>query len=182
MNQFDDLEISSGDLTLRRFSLADLAELVECGNDPLIQSWLPLPNPYTEVHARAFIDEYAKELLVFGRGLLRAIDLNGRFTGSIDIKKADWMARTCEISYWSAPWAHGRGLMTSALKLLTKWILSEQGMERVEVRVATNNTASQRVAEKAGFTREGISRNAGFTNTGRVDLVIYSMVTGDLST
>ena len=70
--------------------------------------------------------------------------------------------------------------MTSALKLLTEWILSDQGMERVEVRAATNNTASKRVAEKAGFTREGIARNAGFTHAGRVDLVIYSMVTGDL--
>jgi ribosomal-protein-serine acetyltransferase len=108
--------------------------------------------------------------------------LNGQFAGSIDIKKSDWTARTCEISYWSAPWARGQGLMTSALKLLTKWILSEQDMERVEVRVATNNIASQRVAEKVGFIREGIARNAGFIHTGRVDLVIYSMVKGGIGT
>ena len=176
MHQFDDLEFSSGDLALRRYTVADVADLVKYGNDPLTQLWLPIPSPYTDEHAKSFIDEYAKELLISGRGLLRAIDLNGRFAGSIDIKKADWAARVCEISYWSAPWARGQGLMTSTLKLLTEWILSEQGMERVEVRVAANNIASQRVAEKAGFTREGIARNAGFTQAGRVDLVTFSMV------
>jgi ribosomal-protein-serine acetyltransferase len=181
VHQFDDLEFPYGDLALRRFTTADIAKLVEYGNDPLTQLWLPIPNPYTEEHAKWFIDEYAKELFVSGRGLLRAIDLNGQLGGSIDIKKADSTARTCEISYWSAPWVRGRGAMTSALKILAEWILCEQGMERVEVRVATNNMASQRVAEKAGFTREGIARNAGFTHTGRVDLVIFSMVAGDLS-
>lgn len=181
VHQFDDLEISSGDLVLRRFAVADLADLVEASNDSLIHLWLPLPTPYTEKHAKSFIGEYSKELLVSGRGLLRAIDVNGRFGGSIDIKKSDWVARTCEISYWSAPWARGRGVMTSALETLTKWILSEQGMERVEVRVATSNIASQRVADKAGFIREGIARNAGFIHAGRVDLVIFSMVAGDLS-
>jgi ribosomal-protein-serine acetyltransferase len=181
VQRFDDLEFSSGEMALRRFKTADLAELVEFGNDSLTQLWLPIPNPYTEEHAKWFIDEYAKELFASGHGLLRAIDLNGRFGGSIDVKKADWAARTCEISYWSAPWVRGRGLMTVALKILAEWVLSDQGMERVEVRVATENIASQRVAEKAGFTREGIARNAGFTHTGRVDLVIYSMVAGELS-
>jgi RimJ/RimL family protein N-acetyltransferase len=70
MNQFEDLEFSSGDLALRRFTIADLAELVECGNDPLIQLWLPLPNPYKEEHARWFIEGYAEELLTSGQGLL----------------------------------------------------------------------------------------------------------------
>lgn len=37
------------------------------------------------------------------------------------------------------------------------------------------------VAEKAGMTREGVARNAGFTNTGRVDLVVFSFVPADLS-
>ncbi|MGI8829666.1 MAG: GNAT family N-acetyltransferase [Candidatus Limnocylindria bacterium] len=48
------------------------------------------------------------------------------------------------------------------------------------LRAATGTLASQRVAEKAGFIREGVARNAGFTNAGRVDLVVYSLVAADL--
>ena len=59
-------------------------------------------------------------------------------------------------------------------------MLRDQGVERLELRAATGNLASQRVAEKAGFTREGVLRNAGYVNDGRVDMVVYSLVRGDL--
>ena len=48
------------------------------------------------------------------------------------------------------------------------------------LRAATDNVPSQRVAEKAGFTREGIARNAGVTNAGRVDLVVFSLIPADV--
>ena len=60
------------------------------------------------------------------------------------------------------------------------WALREQGFERVELRAATGNLASQRVAEKAGFVREGVARNAGHVTHGRVDLVVYSLTRADL--
>ena len=49
------------------------------------------------------------------------------------------------------------------------------------LRAATGNHASQRVAEKAGMTREGVARSAGFTNSGRVDLVVFSFTPADLA-
>ncbi|GLY97984.1 GNAT family protein [Actinoplanes sp. NBRC 103695] len=52
--------------------------------------------------------------------------------------------------------------------------------ERVELRIAPGDTASQRLAAKAGFVREGVARNAGFIHGGRVDLVIHSLVRADL--
>ena len=48
------------------------------------------------------------------------------------------------------------------------------------LRAAIGNVPSQRVAEKAGFTREGIARNAGFTNAGRVDLGVFSLIPSDV--
>lgn len=65
---------------------------------------------------------------------------------------------------------------------IARWLLLEQGFERLVLRAAPGNIESQRVAEKAGFTREGVARNAGFTNDGRVDLVVFSLVPSDLET
>ena len=74
-----------------------------------------------------------------------------------------------------------RGYISQALDLLSAWVLIEQGLARVEVRVAVENLPSQSAAEKAGFVREGIARQAGRVHSGRVDLVIFSRVSSDLA-
>jgi [ribosomal protein S5]-alanine N-acetyltransferase len=59
-------------------------------------------------------------------------------------------------------------------------LLLEHGFQRIELRIAPGNTASRRVAEKAGFTYEGLLRNAGYVHGGRVDLEMWSFVAADL--
>jgi RimJ/RimL family protein N-acetyltransferase len=63
---------------------------------------------------------------------------------------------------------------------MAHYALTEAALERVVLRMATGNIASSRVAEKAGFTREGVARNAGFTHDGRVDYFVYSLIRPDL--
>ncbi len=72
------------------------------------------------------------------------------------------------------------GVTTTGPAFLDESLRAGQGFERVELRAATGNLAAQRVAEKAGFQREGLARNAGFVPAGRVDLVVYSLVPADL--
>jgi len=68
----------------------------------------------------------------------------------------------------------------SDAETIVEALIREAGFERIELRIAPDNVASLRVAEKSGFTREGIARNAGFTDAGRIDLVIWSLVPADL--
>jgi RimJ/RimL family protein N-acetyltransferase len=67
-----------------------------------------------------------------------------------------------------------------APRALARWLLADQGFQRVELRAAVGNRASHAVARRAGFSEEGILRNAGFVHAGRVDLVVYSLVPDDL--
>jgi RimJ/RimL family protein N-acetyltransferase len=177
---FPDVTLRTGELTLRAAAEADVAPVAQCCADPLVQAWLPLPNPYTQEDAHWFCTQFAPAQRRSGRGIVRAVELDGRLAGMIDLKRTDWRALTTEVGYWAAPWARGRGVTTSAVRLLALWLLLDQGFQRVELRAATGNTASQRVAEKAGFRREGVARNAGFVQAGRVDLVVFSLVPGDL--
>ena len=71
-------------------------------------------------------------------------------------------------------------MASGATRVLARWAIEENGFERVELRAATGNIASQRAAEKAGLVREGVARNAGYVHDSRVDLVVYSMVPDDL--
>ena len=89
-------------------------------------------------------------------------------------------ARSTEISYAVTADARGFGVAPEAVDALTLALVLEHGFQRVEVRVAPGNVGSRRVMEKAGFTYEGLLRNAGFVHSGRVDLEIWSMVAADL--
>ena len=62
------------------------------------------------------------------------------------------------IGYWvGQPHAH-RGYMTSALRVLLPSLFGELNLHRIEAACIPSNTASIRVLEKCGFTREGLAR------------------------
>jgi RimJ/RimL family protein N-acetyltransferase len=64
-----------------------------------------------------------------------------------------------EIGYWLAPWGRGRGVMSRAVRLLATWSFAEFDLRRIELVIAVENKASLGVAERAGFTREGVLRD-----------------------
>jgi len=160
---------------------SDAPSIAIAGDDAETQKWLPLPTPYTLDDAKRFIDEIAPATLKAGTGIVFAIEHENGFVGCIDVKRAEWLNGICEIGYWTMPEHRGRGFMSQALELLSKWVLLEQDFVRVEVRVAVENHASQRVAEKVGLIREGVARQAGRVHDGRVDLVIFSRVISDIA-
>ena len=181
---FPEVTIETPRLLLRPYRAGDAPDVALACRDELTQRWLPLPNPYTDADAVAWCTELSPKFRTSGEGIewaaIRRTD--NRLIGSFGLKRTDWRGRSSEIGYWVAPWARGEGLAVEVVQYIGRWLLLEQGFERMVLRAATGNTASQRVAEKAGFTREGVARNAGFTNTGRVDLVVYSLIPTDVET
>jgi RimJ/RimL family protein N-acetyltransferase len=84
-----------------------------------------------------------------------------------------------EIGYWLAPEARGRGAATRALRLLSSWALRELPIARLQLTTDVENDASQRVATRAGFTREAVLR-AWFDDRGeRRDAVMFSLLPGE---
>lgn len=181
---FPDSELRTARLLLRSYRPDDAPAVAEACRDELIQRWLPLPNPYTNEDAVIWCRDIAPHFRESGEGIeWAAVRLaDEQLIGSFGLKRTDWRARSSEIGYWAAPWARGEGLAVEAVLAVARWLLVEQRFERMTLRAATGNRASQRVAEKAGMVREGIARNAGFTNHGRVDLVAFSFVASDVDT
>ncbi len=180
--RFDDVTVRGSGLLLRAPGPADVAPITSACQDELTQRWLPLPSPYRESDAWSYIEQFAPGQMDSGDGIVRVIEVGGRLAGVIDLKHTDWRAQTTEIGYWVAPDHRGVGLAGRASVLLADWALRDQGMQRVEIRVAVGNKASARAALSAGFSHEGCLRSAGFTHAGRVDLEVYGKVRGDLAT
>jgi RimJ/RimL family protein N-acetyltransferase len=63
------------------------------------------------------------------------------------------------VGYWLRRSARGRGAMTEALTAIVAWARAEQRIRRLVLTAHPDNIASQRVAERAGFTRVGITEH-----------------------
>jgi RimJ/RimL family protein N-acetyltransferase len=170
------MEIRDSDLVLRSWSEEDVPVLVELCNDAEIARWISaMPAPYTEDDARAFV---RGEVLPEVDNL--AIVLDGAVVGAIGIAIAVANRRGI-IGYWMGAPTRGRGVCTRALGLLAGWAFQELDLGRLELVTDPDNRASQRVAEKAGFRREGVLRAYLIDRDGSFrDAVMFSLLPGDL--
>ena len=134
-----------------------------------------MPSPYTEEDARAFV---RGEVLPEVDHL--AIELDGAVVGAMGIAISEANRRGI-IGYWMGAPARGRGVCTRALRLLSGWAFEELELGRLELVTDPDNLASQRVAEKAGFRREGVLRSYLLDRDGRLrDAVMFSLLPPDL--
>lgn len=105
--------------------------------------------------------------------------LEGEFLGFAAFVKLELEGRQGEVGYIVGPAARGRGVATRMLGLLTRWGFDELALERIELRIDVANTASERVAERAGYTREGVLRSVAFKEGLRSDIAVWSRLRGD---
>ena len=68
---------------------------------------------------------------------------------------------------------------SEAVTALARWALTEGGMQRIQLCAITGNLPSLRVAEKAGFQREGTLRRAQLEDDGLHDLAVFSLLDDD---
>lgn len=93
--------------------------------------------------------------------------------------RADWNIRTAEAGYGVRRDARGKGHAAEALTAVAGWALSGGGLQRVSLTAVTGNIASVRVAEKAGFRREGTLRRAALEDGALHDLAVFSLLDDD---
>lgn len=171
-------------LRLRSLLERDIDDVYTSCVDPELQRWIPLPAPgktYTRESAEHFCLNVAPAIRTGGDGQHWAMvdKETGRFTGSVALLRTQWPAMVTEVGYWISPWGRGRKYAAEAVVAVSRWAL-DQGFQRVELKAAVGNTGSHKVAEAAGFAREGTERNAMPLHRGRSDLAVFGLVPADL--
>ncbi|MFY1687446.1 GNAT family N-acetyltransferase [Plantactinospora sp. WMMB782] len=182
VRRFPTLTVSTPRVHVRPLRGSDAAAVSTIFADKQTQRWLPFQRELGQIDAESWCTEMAQERRDSGNGdhygVIRRED--ERLVGCLWTKRTDWGGRVTEVSYAIAPEARGFGMAAEAVDAIAVALILEHGFQRLELRVAPGNTASRRVAEKAGFTYEGLLRNAGYVHSGRVDLEVWSLVAADL--
>jgi RimJ/RimL family protein N-acetyltransferase len=176
-----DPPLGDGEISLREWTLADVPALTRACQDPEIPRWTVVPAPYLERHARDFITVSAADRSAGRELALAIVDSDDTLLGAIGIGRFDWEDGKAEIGYWIAREARRRAVGVRATRLLARWALTELGLERIELLAHPENEASQRLAERAGFTREGLLRRYRRRRGEREDLVMFSLLREDLA-
>jgi RimJ/RimL family protein N-acetyltransferase len=179
--------LSDGIVTLRLWGEeGDVEAITAACNDRAIAEFLDqLPSPYTEDDAREYIAQCREGWADGSISNFAITDAEGgEVAGSVGVRWVEPAHGVAEVGYWMAPEARGGGLCTRAVRLVSAWVLTDCGAERLQLRADELNPASRKVAENAGFTQEGILRSSRYNPRlgRRVDFVMYSLLPGELPT
>jgi RimJ/RimL family protein N-acetyltransferase len=176
-----DPPLTDGTIALREKTQADVPALVAAVQDPLIPRYTRVPSPYGEREAREFLAEQRHRREAGIELSLLVVDAeSGALLGSVGARVDRENARA-EIGYWVARQARRRGVAARAVVLLGRWLLEELDLARLQIHTETENVASQRVAETAGFTREGVLRSYELIKGRPIDVVMFAALPGDLA-
>ena len=169
------VEIDCGICKVRSWRLEDAEAIVRHANNRKI--WLNLrdrfPHPYSHRDAQT----YLKHVVLTQPEVNFAIDLAGEAVGGVGfVPGTDVERHSAEVGYWLGESVWGRGIATAALKGSTRYAIGAYDLWRVFAVPFSENTASIRVLEKAGFVREGVMRRSAVKDGRILDQVLYAFI------
>ncbi len=168
-----------GPTALRPWRDSDIEALVAACQDPEISRWTRVPWPYGESDARAYLLT-RHDAIRAGKMAPFAIvhPRSEELLGSISLMRPVWEHARAEVGYWLAREARGQGHATRAVRLICAWGMHELDLERIDLLAGARNSASQRVAQGAGFTREAVLRSYVRGREGRQDMICFGLLAG----
>ncbi|MEU7907789.1 GNAT family N-acetyltransferase [Actinoplanes sp. NPDC049118] len=172
--------LSAGGLTLRPPDHRDLSRIVASRSDPDVVRWFAVPQPYTEADAGEHVGRNVPGRWARGAEAVFAIaDEADAYAGSVDLRIRPEDPSVGEVGFLVSPWARGRGYAPAAIRAVCGWGFEALGLARIQWRAEVGNHASRRAAEKAGFTVEGVLRQALEINGLRRDCWVGSLLKGE---
>ena len=163
------MRLTDGVVVLRDWEDRDVEPAARACADPEITRWTRVPEDNSPEDIRAFLATPAE-----GVRLVVSDAQTDELLGTIGLLREAAEDRRAELGYWVAAEHRGRGIAVRAVNLLADWAFAERGLARLELHVDPANSASIRVAEKAGFEFEGVLRSYEEIKGTRHDVAMHA--------
>jgi ribosomal-protein-serine acetyltransferase len=172
------LDTAIPDLQLVPLAEGDAEELfaLTTANRAHLRRWLPWVDEVRSVADSSVHVRNGLELRRLGLRLDYTVRLRGRMIGSIAYHLLQQAHRFGVIGYWLALDATGHGYMTAAVRRLVEHGFVDLALNRIELRVAVGNYASQKICTRLGFREEGVLREAEWLHNHFVDLRVNALL------
>ncbi|MFC4403859.1 GNAT family N-acetyltransferase [Gracilibacillus xinjiangensis] len=168
-------------LILRKMTLEDAEDIYLYGSDEEVSKYVTWNTHQSLSDTKGFVEfiinQYENsQIAPWGMEYKE----NGKFIGTIDFVSWEPQHKTAEIGYVLSKQYWGKGLTTEAAREIISFGFKEMDLVRIQAKCFVENTASQRVMEKAGMSFEGIIRKGMFLKGKHRDLRMYSIIKEEL--
>jgi len=144
-----------------------------------LREWLPWVDfTKTISDSKQFIEGTLQQFSS-NNGFQAGIWYKGKLAGVVGLHKINWANRSTSIGYWLGEGFQGKGLMTNAVKAVIEYCFSELKLNRIEIRVATENDKSIAIPKRLGFQEEGCLRDAEWLYNKFVDHYVFGLTKED---
>lgn len=172
--------LADGVIRLRPWSMDDAPVVQIAVQDPEIPRFMGIPPQQTLEGTERWLGSLPEAWLKGDTFAFAIVDaLRPRILGSVAVERSADDPAVGELGYWVAAEERRRGVATRAVRLVVSWAFGVLGFARLEITTHVDNVGSQRVAEGAGFQREGVLRGYREHQGARVDLVMFSRLPTD---
>jgi ribosomal-protein-alanine N-acetyltransferase len=170
--------LTHGLITLRQSVESDIEAIYQACQDPLISTFTTVPSHYTKDLAVEFVrqDPFSfrerrefRFVVEYGNGDER------KFAGVISLHTINIKNHTAELGYWIEKSMRGKGIGTTATRMITNYGFVTMGFRRIDAHADVDNVASQKLLMSAGLDREGILRNKVTREDGsQIDMALFA--------
>lgn len=157
------------------FHTEPLYQLIQDSKDHLRDFLIFVEYTTKEEHTRKFVEETvvtnAKQ-----ESFVTVIYVDDQIAGLVGFNDIDQQNKRAEIGYWLAEPFIGQGVMTKATQAIIDYGFNTLGLNRIDLKAATQNQKSQNVARRLGFKEEGIIREAEWMHDRYLDHVHFGLL------
>lgn len=142
-----------------------------------LEEWLPFVERTQNIaYTRSFVKSYLDSDRI---DVTFAIYYQNSFAGITGFKDTDFDNQKAEIGYWLSESFQHKGIMTLSVNALINHAFDDMHLNRIQIKAATGNLKSQKVAKRLGFKQEGIERESELHTRGFVDLIVFGLLKAD---
>jgi RimJ/RimL family protein N-acetyltransferase len=167
--------VTDGVVRLEPLSAEHADAMDALARDEGVARFTRIPEPVPEGFGARWVNGYVQGRADGTRHGFAVVDAEtGDYLGFVALVRFDAEREEAEAGYMVSSAARGRGVATRALRLLTDWAFAELPVERIELLIDVANPASEVVAQRCGYTREGVLRWTYLKPGLRSDTIVYS--------
>ena len=166
-------------VSIRRATAHDVGFLADLLTHEEVEPYLAAARPREKDDLLAEIERSEGEPEAFG---LFVVEVDGERAGTMHFERTNTRSRIASLGGLAIhPDFRGGKVSDTAARMFQRHLFDDLGFHRLQMEIYGFNERAMRHAERAGFIREGVRRQAYWRNERWVDGVLYGLVLEDLA-